>query len=228
MDLAADLKNKRVLVTQANDMMGPAIVKVFRELGAVVVADTNTLEDPEYPKKLIDATGKIDVLIIGAGIEADGSEASRLTDDDWRKQFAYTVDPLPRLVRAVLPQMMLRKSGKILIIGSASALKGISKLSSYSAARGAQLSYAQALGVELAPYNIQVNALAQNFVQTEMYFDNNYLESEFVQNALKHSVPLGRMIAAEESAYLAAFLASSYANCFVGQVFPLTGGWVTR
>lgn len=228
MDIAADLKNKKVLITQANDMMGPAVTQLFQDLGALVTADTNTLEDPDYPAKLVKKTGIIDILIIGTGVRVDGLPANLVTDDVWKQQFSYMVDPLPRLVKAVLPQMLLRRSGKIILMGSAAGLKGMPNCSAYSAARGAQLSYIQALGVELAPHNIQVNALAQNFVQTEMYYDSARIESDFVQNALKHSVPLGRMMSSEESAQLVAYLASSYADCFVGQIFPMSGGWVTR
>lgn len=228
MNLEEELKNKRILVTQANDMMGPAVVKVFRDLGAIVTADPNTLEDPAYPEKLIRETGIVDVLVIGTGINGDGLPADKVTDEIWKAHFSHMVDPLPRLARAVLPQMLLRKSGKIILMGSAAALKGIPKCSAYSAARGAQLSYIQALGVELAPYNIQVNALAQNFVRTEMYYPEEIMASDSIQSAIKHTVPLGRAISPMESAYFVAYLASSYADCFVGQVFPLAGGWTTR
>jgi 2-keto-3-deoxy-L-fuconate dehydrogenase len=98
----------------------------------------------------------------------------------------------------------------------------------YSAARGAQLSYAQTLGVELAPKNIQVNAIAQNFVETDMYFPLEICNSEIHHQIIERTVPLGRMLSARESAQFVAYLASSYADCFVGQVFPLAGGWVTR
>jgi NAD(P)-dependent dehydrogenase (short-subunit alcohol dehydrogenase family) len=228
MDIAADLKNKRVLVTQANDMMGPAIVQVFQELGARVTADINTLEDPDYPQTLISKVGIVDVLIIGAGIPGDSNKAENVTDEIWRKTFAYTVDPLPRLVKAVLPQMLLRKSGKIIVIGSAAALKGQDRSTVYSAARGAQLSYIQALGVELAEHNIQANAIAQNFVETEMYYPKETISTEALQQTIKHTVPLGRMMSPFESAHFVAYLASSYADCFVGQIFPISGGWVTR
>lgn len=228
MNLAEDLKNKRILVTQANDMMGPSIVKVFRDLGAIVTADTNTLEDPDYPEKLVKETGIIDVLVIGTGIKGDNLEADKVTDEVWKDHFSNMVDPLPRLVRAVIPQMRLRRSGKIILMGSAAAIKGIPNCSAYSAARGAQLAYIKALGVELAPYNIQVNALAQNFVRTEMYYPEEIVASEHIQMAIKYTLPLGRTISSMESAYFVAYLASSYADCFVGQVFPLAGGWVTR
>ena len=66
--------------------------------------------------------------------------------------------------------MIARRSGKILLMGSASALRGMKRASTYSAARGAQLAYIQAVGVEVAPHQVQVNAIAQNFVENPTYF----------------------------------------------------------
>jgi short-subunit dehydrogenase len=60
---------------------------------------------------------------------------------------------------AGLPQMIARRAGKILVMGSASALRGMKRTSTYSAARGAQLAYVQAVGVEVAPHNVQVSAI---------------------------------------------------------------------
>jgi 2-keto-3-deoxy-L-fuconate dehydrogenase len=138
------------------------------------------------------------------------------------------VDPLPRLCRAVLPQMIARRSGRILVMGSASALRGMKRASSYSAARGAQLAYVQALGVEVAPHDVQVNAIAQNFVDNPTYFPPEVQANPRFQERLRREVPLGRLVGAEEDAMLAAFLCSDAARAFVGQVFPMCGGWVTR
>jgi 2-keto-3-deoxy-L-fuconate dehydrogenase len=124
--------------------------------------------------------------------------------------------------------MIKQKHGKILLIGSASALRGMKRTSSYSAARGAQLAYIQAVGVEVAPHNVQVNAIAQNFVENPTYFPPEVQENSRFQERLRHEVPLGRLIKAEEDAEFAAYLCSDSANCFVGQVFPICGGWVTR
>ena len=124
--------------------------------------------------------------------------------------------------------MKARSSGKILIMGSASALRGMKRASTYSAARGAQLAYVQAAGVELAQMNIQVNAIAQNFVDNPTYFPPEVKSNpKFVQR-LASDVPLGRLVSAEEDAQYAAYLCSDNADCFVGQVFPVCGGWVQR
>jgi 2-keto-3-deoxy-L-fuconate dehydrogenase len=73
-------------------------------------------------------------------------------------------------VRAVLPQMIGRRRGRIVVMGSAAALRGQRRTSTYSAARGAQLAYVQAVGVEVAQHQVQVNAIAQNFVENPTYF----------------------------------------------------------
>ena len=142
--------------------------------------------------------------------------------------FAALVDPLPRLVRAVTPAMIARRSGKILVIGSASGLRGMKRASTYSAARGAQLSYVQAVGVELARHGIQVNAIAQNFVDNPTYFPAEVQADPRFQERLAREVPLGRLVTAREDAQFAAYLCSPAADCFVGQVFPVCGGWVQR
>ena len=126
------------------------------------------------------------------------------------------------------PDMVTRRSGKILVVGSASALRGMKRASTYSAARGAQLAYVQAVGVEMAPHNVQVNAIAQNFVDNPTYFPVSVQENPAFQERLRREVPLGRLVSADEDALFAAYLCSDAAACFVGQVFPVCGGWVVR
>jgi 2-keto-3-deoxy-L-fuconate dehydrogenase len=86
----------------------------------------------------------------------------------------------------------------------------------------------QAVGVEVAPHNIQVNAIAQNFVDNPTYFPPDVQANPRFQERLKREVPLGRLVGANEDAEFAAYLCSDSANCFVGQVFPVCGGWVAR
>ena len=222
------LDGKRVLLTQANHFMGPALREVFSELGAEVIADESALDHPARPDTLIKETGRVDVLLANLGIPAPSTPAADVAEDEWRSAFAQMVDPLQRLVKAVLPQMSARRSGKIILIGSASALRGIRRASTYSAARGAQLAYIQAVGVELAAKNVQVNAIAQNYVDNPTYFPPEVQANPVFQEKLKREVPLGRLVSAREDALFAAYLASSAADCFVGQVFPVCGGWVPR
>jgi NAD(P)-dependent dehydrogenase (short-subunit alcohol dehydrogenase family) len=223
-----NLSGKRVLLTQANDFMGPALHEVFKELGATVIADIGPLDDPNRPSALISEAGHVDVLLANLGIPASSTLATDATDEEWRAAFGHMVDPLHRLVKAVLPQMTARGNGKIILMGSASALRGIKRSSTYSAARGAQLAYIQSVGVEVANKRVQVNAIAQNYVDNPTYFSAEVQANPVFQDKLKRDVPLGRLVAAREDAMFAAYLASSSADCFVGQVFPVCGGWVTR
>lgn len=222
------LTGKRVLVTQATEFMGPTLCEVFAEQGAEVVQSEGTLSARQRAHEIVQQAGPVDVLVVNLAFVAPTTSATEVDEVEWRDVFAALVDPLPRLVRAVVPGMRQRGGGKILLIGSASALRGMKRASTYSAARGAQLSYVQALGVELAPQKIQVNAIAQNFVDNPTYFPPEVQANPRFQERLQREVPLGRLVLAREDALFAAYLCSSAADCFVGQVFPVCGGWVTR
>lgn len=223
-----NLSGKRILVTQADEFMGPALCKTLSQYGANVIADTSSLIEPASSKQLIEKVGEIDVLIVNLAIKDPASSLDDITEEEWMSVFEALVHPLPRLVQAVIPQMQNRASGKIILMGSASALKGMKRAATYSAARGAQLAFVQAAGVELARQNIQFNAVAQIFVDNPTYFPVEVQENPRFQERLKREVPLGRLIDADEDASFVAYLCSDMANCFVGQVFPMSGGWVNR
>ena len=223
------LDGKRVLLTQARDFMGPALTEVFERQGATVIADDRALaDDPALPATIVRAAGRVDVLLLHLAMPAPGTPAGDITDAEWRNVFAHLVDPMPRLVAAALPQMIDRRQGCILLIGSAAALRGQKRTGSYSAARGAQLAYMQSVALELAPHGIPFNAIAQNFVANPTYYGPEVQANPRFQERLKREVPLGRLVSAEEDAMFAAYLCSDAAACFVGQVFPVSGGWVNR
>ncbi|HYS12365.1 MAG TPA: SDR family oxidoreductase [Burkholderiaceae bacterium] len=226
MDLLS-LVNRRVLITQSNDFMGPALARVFAALGADVIADARVPgAGNAVAAQVVADAGQIDVLIAHLALPAPATPIADVDDEEWSQVFAHLVDPLPRLVRAVLPQMRARRKGRIVVIGSASALRGVKRTSTYSAARGAQLAWVRAAGVELARENIQLNAIAQNFVDNPTYFPAEVQANPAFQERLKREVPLGRLVSGDEDALFAAYLASDAAACFVGQVFPVCGGWV--
>ena len=222
------LTGKRILITQADQFMGPMLCEVLRAKGATVIADDSDLSMAGVAEKVVADSGRIDVLVANLSIPAPSTPAAQVSEEEWQAVFAALVSPLPRLCAAVLPQMVERRAGKILLMGSASALRGMKRASTYSAARGAQLAYIQAVGVEMAEHNIQINAIAQNFVENPTYFPPEVQANPRFQERLKREVPLGRLVGAQEDAEFAAYLCSESANCFVGQVFPVCGGWVTR
>lgn len=223
------LAGKRVLITQANDYMGPATAQVFTEEGATILADSRDLTAPGACEALIADNGQIDVLIANlASPNFSGTLATDLDDARWHAAFDIMVHPLHRLTRAVLPQMYARGRGKIVVYGSAVALKGLPTVAAYSAARAAQVGYVQSTGVEAARHNVQINLIAQNYVENPVYYPPELKAKESFQSSLKRQVPLGRLATAREDALFALFLASEESNFFVGQAIPFSGGWVQR
>jgi NAD(P)-dependent dehydrogenase (short-subunit alcohol dehydrogenase family) len=223
-----NLQNKRILITCADVFMGPVLCDVFAHHGATVIASTETLLTPDAPGSIVVSAGRIDVLVANLAVPVPSTPVTDVSAGEWRSTFAALVDPLPQLFKAVLPQMIERRAGKTLLMGSATALRGMERTSTYSAVRGAQLAYVQAVGVEVASYNVQVNAIAQNFVDIPMYFSAHMQADACFQESLMHELPLGRLVGPKEGAEFAAYLCSELANCFIGQIFPVCGGWVAR
>ena len=223
------LEGKRILVTQCEDYMGPATVDVFKEEGATVIKDNSDLTQTGRCEELISGSGEIDVLIANlASPNYSGIAATELKEEQWLNTFDMMVHPLHKLSQAILPQMIERQRGKIIVYGSATALRGLKTVTAYSAARAAQVGYVQSLGVEVAPQNIQVNLIAQNYVENPVYYPPELREKESFIKSLHRQVPLGRLATAEEDAKFALFLASDDSDFFVGQAIPFSGGWVQR
>lgn len=218
---------KRVVVTQVDAFMGKDLVKVFRDEGAELVADQRDLKAQDAADALISEAGHVDVLIANLAAVQPRSSVLETNDESFRSMYEAMVFPLHRLVRAVLPQMIARRRGKIVVMGSASALKGMPNYSAYGSARGAQLAYVQDVGVEVAAHNVQINAIAQTFVENPTYFPPSYQATPEFKERIK-GAPIGRLAHGWESAALALFLASDESDFFVGQSFPFSGGWVTR
>lgn len=227
-DTSGRLAGKRALITQARDYMGPATVEHFMREGASVITSDELLTDPERPKAIVDAAGEVDILV--ANLASDnlyGTTVDNLDDDSFQTAFETMVYPLHRLVRAVIPQMIERKSGKVIVFGSAVPLRPMGRLAAYSAARGAQISYVKSVGVEVARHNVQVNLIAQNWVENPAYYPPEMQENPKFQANLKREVPLGRLAKPEEDTALAVFLASDESDFFVGQAIPFSGGWAS-
>jgi 2-keto-3-deoxy-L-fuconate dehydrogenase len=150
-----------------------------------------------------------------------------IENDNWQKLFTALVDPLMYLVRAATPGMLEQKSGKIIAVTSAAPLKGIANNAAYCAARGAQNGFIKAVGLELARSNIQVNAIAQNYINNDTYYPDDILQNEKFLDHIKRNVPTNKIGAPQETAELAAYLANKDCCHMVGQIIPLAGGWVT-
>lgn len=226
--MSTRLQDKRVLVTQCDDYMGPAICELFKAEGAAVSALPGFVPGDQSVAEYAADLDDIDILIANLAFDPTSSAIADITDESWQKLFDVMVHPLMSLVRHFGPKMIERGHGKIVAITSAAPLRGIAGSSAYCAARGAQNAFIKASGIEYAKHNIQINAVAQNYVSNPAYFPDELVASERFQKHLQRNVPIGRVARAEESAELALFLASDKSDFMVGQVVPFSGGWATN
>lgn len=180
--------------------------------------------DCEFVQDMISATmeefGQIDVLINNAGISYIGL----LTDmsvDDWNRIVATNLSSAFLTSRLCVPQMVARKSGHIINISSVWGSVGASCEVAYSACKGGIHAFTKALGKELAPSGITVNAIACGVIDTDM----NRCFSEEEREALIQEIPAGRMGSPAEVAQLTLTLCSGH-SYLTGQVITLDGGWV--
>lgn len=219
------LAGKRVLVTQAKDYMGPETIELFREEGAEVIADETDLTEVNAAQRVVEDAGHIDVLVANLAADAQFGVMALETDEEiWRTAFDVMVHPLHRLCRAVLPQMYERRKGKIVVYGSATGIRAQLGVLAYGSARAAQVGYVRTLGIEAAHRNVQINLIAQHFVENDAYFPAAFQATpEFKAELAK--VPLGRLAKGREDALFALFLASQESDFFVGQSIAFCGGW---
>ena len=207
--------------------MGPAISELFAAEGAVVTANTDDLTGRDAPATAVEAAGEVDILVANLAVSPQRAATRDANDDDWEALVNGLVYPLMRLIRAVLPQMQERRAGKIVAITSAAPLRGIPKVAGYAAARGAQNAFIRSVGLEVASDNVQVNAVAQNYVENDTYYPPELVNNPDMLARMTAAVPAGRLAKPEESAALALFLASNESDFIVGQVVPFAGGWAT-
>lgn len=228
------LAGRRVLVTQADRYLGPPVVELFEAEGADVVADTDDLTAPGAPDAAVARAGEIDVLVANFAGPREAMpvtnmlvDATEWTDESFQDYLDHLVWPFLRVVRAALPQMISRRSGKIVGATSATPVRAIPGLSVYSAARGAQNAYLQVVGAEAAPHNVQVNALGPAHIRNNMYYTDAMLDDDATREAFESQIPAARLGQGVEAAELALALATSASDFLAGQVIPISGGWTT-
>ena len=221
------MAQRRALITCVDRYMGRAIAKKFTQLGLQTIESDARLDSRAAVEALVAESGRIDILVANLSEPPRTGPVQSIEDDDWQRLFQTLVDPLMHLMRAVTPQMLERKSGKIIAVTSAAPLRGIANNAAYCAARGAQNGFIKAVGLELARSGIQANAIAQNYVNNDTYYPDDLLDQPKFLEHVKRNVPTNRIAAPEETAELAAYLASENCTHMAGQLIPLAGGWAT-
>ena len=171
-------------------------------------------------KQTLDTFGSIDVLINNAGISYIGL-LTDMTIDDWNQIVATNLTSVFSACRCTVPSMVHNKSGRIINISSVWGNVGASCEVAYSACKGGINSFTRALGKELAPSNITVNAISCGVIDTDM----NRCFSEEERAELVAEIPAERMGQPQEVAELALSIASGHAY-LNGQIITLDGGWI--
>ncbi len=161
----------------------------------------------------------LDVLVNNAGIAHLGLLID-MTDEEWDQVIRTDLSSVFYCCRAALGPMIQRKAGRIINISSIWGRQGASCEAAYSAAKGGVESLTRALAKEMAPSNIQVNAIACGVIDTSM----NSMLSEEEKEALTDQIPAGRFGTPEEAAQLVLQVAQAPAY-LTGQVIGLDGGF---
>lgn len=125
------------------------------------------------------------------------------------------------ITQQIIPGMIKKKKGNIIIVSSIWGLSGAACEVAYSMAKGGQISFVKALAKELAPSGIRVNAIAPGAIQTKI---NQHLSME-EKEMIAEEIPLGRFGDPKEVADVAFFLASDESSYITGQVISVNGGW---
>ncbi|AOJ70674.1 MULTISPECIES: SDR family oxidoreductase [Burkholderia] len=249
------LAGKVAFVTGAGRGIGAAIARAFVQEGAAValaeldaalaeetvdaiardVADARVLAVPTDVAQAESvaaalaqterAFGPLDVLVNNAGINVFRDPLS-LTDEDWRRCFAVDLDGVWNGCRAALPGMVERGRGSIVNIASTHAFKIIPGCFPYPVAKHGVLGLTRALGIEYAPRNVRVNAIAPGYIETQATRDwwSAQPDPEAARRETLALQPMKRIGRADEVAMTAVFLASDEAPFINASCITIDGG----
>lgn len=176
--------------------------------------------DYSYIQGLHEQYGDIDVLINNAAISLTGLLID-MTPEEWQSIISTNITSIYNTCHEYLPAMISAKSGQIINISSVWGIAGASCEVAYSATKGAINAFTKALAKEVAPSNIQVNALALGIVDTTM---NSHLSKEDI-NDICEDIPIGRMLRPEEVGDTVTKLLQM-PTYLTGEVITIDGGWI--
>lgn len=246
------LHDKVAIVTGGSRGIGRAVVDRLAEAGAHIVvnyvrdsgaadaavasarskgvealaiqADVSKLGDAE---RLIDETvqrfQRIDILVCNAGIW-EGAPVEEIPEELWDRTMNINLKGTWTVCRAAIPVMKQQRTGRIVIVSSTAGQRGEANVSNYAATKGGQISFTKSLAPELAPFGINVNAVAPGWVDTEL--NSAVLADRDWLDAVNRTIPLGRMATADEIAFPIVFLCSDWARHITGEILNVNGGSV--
>ena len=243
------LEGKVALITGGARGIGQAIAMTFAKEGAdIVVADVNLeiaqktaaeiealgrkalaleMDVTNYEKveeginKILDKMGKVDILVNNAGITKDNL-LMRMSQAEWDAVINVNLKGTFNCIRAVSRPMVKQRSGRIISIASIIGLMGNPGQANYAASKAGIIALTKTVAKELASRNINANAVAPGFIQTEM----TAKLPEDLKKRMLEAIPLAKLGSPNDVANLCLFLASDESSYITGQVITVDGGMV--
>jgi 2-dehydro-3-deoxy-L-rhamnonate dehydrogenase (NAD+) len=164
--------------------------------------------------------GRIDVLVNSAGVPGESMRTVEIPDEEWQRVFAINANGSFYMCRAVLPGMIDRGYGRIVLVSSIAGKEGNPMATAYSASKAAVIAMTKAIGKDVAGTGVLVNCIAPAVIETPILSD---LSQQHVDYMVER-IPLGRMGKPEEVAALIAFLASDELTFSTGATYDISGG----
>ena len=167
--------------------------------------------------------GRLDILVCNAGVW-EGAALESTSEELWDRVLGINLRGTWTVCRAAVPLLKKGGYGRIVVVSSTAGQRGEAFYAGYAASKGGQISFVKSLAVELAPFNINVNAVAPGWVETDMA--SGMLGPVDSREAVSKGIPLGRPASAEDVALPILFLCSSWARHITGEVLNINGGAV--
>ncbi len=243
-DVAVNDITEHPYASDQTDWQGlPDVVREIEAMGQRAISVVADVADTEQVKEMVDQTvahfGKIDILVNNAGTIAgkDRVPVVDLAEEDWDRVQRVNVKGVFLCSQAVARHLITQGTGgKIINMSSVTGKRGSARFSAYSASKFAVIGFTQSLACELAPYQVNVNAICPGLVDTERFghlasvlMPENLPPDEQLSEYARRSeaaVPIGRLAEGADVAKMAAFLASDEAAYLSGVSITVSGGTV--
>ena len=186
---------------------------------------TNQKQAEEMASIAVEMFGKVDILINSAGINIRGA-IDEVAPADFQKVLDVNVTGTWLCCRAIIPHMKKNNSGRIINLASTLGLVGLANRTPYTASKGAVVQMSRALGLELAPFNIMVNAICPGPFLTEMNLP--IADTEEAKKFVVGATAVGRWAELKEIQGAAIYLASEASSYTTGSTLVVDGGWTAK